>query len=622
MLSNENTKGHENTVIIGAFIALILLGPIVSSGIIVVPLLAMIALLATLWKRSRNLAFMAGGASILWVAWLYHITPFSMLEMSQWRLFILDRIAPWILEEPPTTRWEIALFKYASYSLKFWPLGAACWFGLAYKMRWHEKIWQWINRQRQKDIPAEPNDIHAANTYVPEENPLKKYARIGDEAHTGEPVALTEEMRLRHTQILGATGYGKTESVLKTLIHNDIRNGRGVLLIDGKGDSGFRNQIIMASQNFGRFEDVCYFNFSDPVRTMTYNPVLNGSATEIRDRIIDALDWSEEYYKKCASSALLLTLQIFEHRRQKPTLEKIVGFLMNPGTYPGAIPSEVNALYKDFRENYAKRLPEIKGLITDLNNLILSGGGKFLSDESPDIDLLTAVREKKIIILQVSTLDFGMTARSFGRLVIQDLKAMCGILNREADVQRDLFCAYIDEFESFAHESFNELLSKARSAGIGITICHQSMGDLEKIGPFFQKQITENTNNKIILRVNDEETVEYFANMAGTKHTTRTTHQVEEDIFWTRKTGVGSRRDVEEFIIHPNVFRNLKIGEAVVLLRNTGKAHVTKLSRISPYGSNNDYVEFFHERARTRKLSGQSEEKSANALPQLSKAIF
>lgn len=616
MWSDKNSKGHENTIVIVGVLTIILLGPIVCSGLFLAPLALGICLIVLAWRfwSPRGALITEIILLAMLIYWAYY-SDFRGVPLSEWRLIMLDKIAPWIITENPAPRWQIVFLRYVNYSILFSPLGFACWACLAIKAGLPGELWRWIKCDDEPYVPK--------NEYCIGEDSFPEIVQIGSDISTKKSISLTEDMRLRHTQILGATGYGKTESVLKNLIHNDIGNGRGLLLIDGKGDADLRDQIITVAREFNRFEDIRYFNYSDSVRGMTYNPVLNGSATEIRDRIIDALDWSEEYYKKCASSALLLALQIFEHQHEKPTLAKIVGFLMNPGVFPGVVPSELSALYKDFRENHAKRLPEIKGLITDLNNLILSGGGKFLSEESPEINLLTAVREKRIVIMQVSTLDFGMTARAFGRLVIQDLKAVCGIINRDASSGRDLFSVYIDEFESFAHESFNELLSKARGAGIGITICHQSMGDLEKIGPFFQKQITENTNNKIILHVNDEETVEYFANMAGTKQTKRTTYQVEEDIFGTRKTGVGSRRDVEEFIIHPNAFRNLKIGEAVVMTRNTGKTHVVKLNRLPRYESSHNYVEYFHEQARQTESRPQlGEELASKALRPLSKVIF
>lgn len=611
MISNNNGKDHSGVVLVGALMFMAILGPAIFSGLIIS------VLLLCAWsviKVSRSGWLYGLMALAMWCFWLYIFYYFSSfyelpMDVLRWETRLIWLIALFFDMDREAGYWNRTI-NYMYYSLNFAPLGFLFWIGLTIHKKWYRGLFKWVHRQQ----------IERLNMTKRREN--SRDAFLGVDKNSGASILMSEDMRLRHTQVLGATGCGKTESVLKGLIHNDIQCGRGFLLIDGKGDASLRDQIFMAAETHNRLNDICYFDYSDPVRGMTYNPLLSGSATEVRDRIIDALDWSEEYYKKCASSALLITLQIFEHRRQKPTLEKIVSFLMNPNAFPGEIPEELKSLYKDFRENHAKRLPEIKGLVTDLNNLILSGSGRSLNAENPDINLFQAIRDKRIVIFQVSTLDLGMTAKSFGRLVVQDLKSVCGMINRKPNFPRNLFSVYIDEFESFAHESFNELLSKARSAGIGITILHQSMGDLEKIGPFFQKQITENTNNKIILRVNDEETVEYFANMSGTKQTTRMTYQMEEDFFSARKTGMGSRREVEEFNVHPNIIRNLRIGEAVIMTRNTGRSHVTKLDRPPSYESSYDYVAMIRTRARKQTQISKSDEGISNREPSLSAEIF
>lgn len=567
MFSNDNKQGLDATVIVGALLLLSFLGPVIFSGTLLLPLVLMILLIAVNGARSWLWGFLMFMVCIDVVMAVYYFSPLPDYPVSEWKDIVLTFLMQVWGGDPAQDRASLIFLRYLSYSLRFLPLGFLFWFGLAIHKKWHRKFTNYFQAQFIRSRNYSKLRQSGKDTFV------------GIDKKSGSSVLLSEDMRRRHTQILGATGYGKTESALMSLIRNDIKNGRGMILIDGKGDIGLRDQIMSYAEQCGREDDLRYLSYSHVSSSMSYNPLLNGSSAEIRDRIVESLEWSEEYYKKCASSALLLALQILEYQKRKPTLELLRDFLILPKAFGKSVPDTLQLLYRDFCDNYAKRYPEVKGLMTDLNNIILSGAGSILSTVKPDIDFFDAVIGKKIVILQVSTLDYGMTARTFGRMAIQDLKAVCGMINRDSSIQRDLFSVYIDEFESFAHESFNELLSKARSAGMGITISHQSMGDLEKIGPFFQKQITENTNNKIILHINDEETVEYFANMSGTKPVSRTTYQVEEDFISSRRTGTGSRRDVEEFIVHPNVFRNLNIGEAVVMTRNNGESRLVKLDR-------------------------------------------
>lgn len=610
MYSENEATDHSSWVVVGLLLTVLLLPSVLLSGTFLLPLVTMATATLFVTARDRILGCLVFLFCCLLCFACYQYSVFFEYPAEEWYDVTIFYLTEFLGDQPGAP--GISRLPYVGAMLAFWlfPAGACIWAFFFAKIGLHRKWMEGFRKRYVKSLDF---------------SKLRKTGKdvfLGVDKKYGKPIVLTQEMRLRHTQILGATGYGKTESVLMSMIRNDIENGRGLLLIDGKGDTAFRDQILCCAWANEREYDIQYLDYSDAAASMSYNPLLNGSPAEVRDRIIESLEWSEEYYKKCASSVLLLALQILEHQRRKPTLELLKDFMLTPKIFGESVPSTVQSLYRDFCDNHAKRLPEVRGLVTDLCNIIQSGAGSVLSENQPEIDLMAALSEKKIVIMGVSSLDYGITARTFGRLVIQDLKAVCGQITRKPLLPRGLFPVYIDEFESFAHESFNELLSKARSAGIGITISHQSMGDLEKVGPFFKKQITENTNNKIVLRVNDEETVEYFANMAGTRVTSRMTYQVEENFLHTRKTGAASRRDVEEFIVHPNVYRNLGIGEAVVMTRNNGKSQLAKLDRQPRFKIEGDFTEGFREAKRER-IKQEKSTPSANATPKrLSAELF
>ena len=53
---------------------------------------------------------------------------------------------------------------------------------------------------------------------------------------------LSDEARLRHTQISGATGTGKT-LLMEQIIYGDIARGHGAMIIDPKGDREFYDRL-------------------------------------------------------------------------------------------------------------------------------------------------------------------------------------------------------------------------------------------------------------------------------------------------------------------------------------------------------------------------------------------
>ena len=69
------------------------------------------------------------------------------------------------------------------------------------------------------------------------------------------------------------------------------------------------------------------------------------------------------------------------------------------------------------------------------------------------------------------------------------------------------------------------------------------------------------------MRTNEPASAEYFSKTIGTRQTQKITSRQKQGIMGSEVTGDGSIRDAEEFMVHPNVFKNeLGRGEAIVIL--------------------------------------------------------
>ena len=122
------------------------------------------------------------------------------------------------------------------------------------------------------------------------------------------------------------------------------------------------------------------------------------------------------------------------------------------------------------------------------------------------------------------------------------------------------FSCILDDFQDYIYEGFGSLLNKSRSANVGVIFSHQALGDLDKVSDAFRNVVLTNTNLKIVMRMNDPDTCEHFAKTFGTKTTTKVTDKTKD----SEKTGDGTAREVEQYIFHPNVFKNLPTGVGVV----------------------------------------------------------
>lgn len=119
-------------------------------------------------------------------------------------------------------------------------------------------------------------------------------------------VEVTEAQMNHHIHIVGASGYGKTV-LLRHFIKHQIAKGGGLLFVDLKGERDLIEEIKDCVTQYGRSADLRVFQLGDS-QSNTYSPVLHGTATQIRDRIVESLQWSEEYYKNFAGNFLLKAL--------------------------------------------------------------------------------------------------------------------------------------------------------------------------------------------------------------------------------------------------------------------------------------------------------------------------
>ncbi len=86
-------------------------------------------------------------------------------------------------------------------------------------------------------------------------------------------------------------------------------------------------------------------------------------------------------------------------------------------------------------------------------------------------------------------------------------------------------------------------------------------------------KINKNTATKIAFQIQDSEDVEWFCSLLGTKTTTKETYQAENGILWDSRTEMKSVREVEEFVIHPNQIKNLRLGQALLYFSKVDSHH-------------------------------------------------
>jgi len=115
---------------------------------------------------------------------------------------------------------------------------------------------------------------------------------------------LSDEARLRHTHIVGATGSGKTV-LMEQLILEDIKRGQGMLIIDPKGDKAFREKVQDMCLLAGRSGDFHLLCASQPHLSARWNPCRVGDQSELQTKLYNAGVYHEPFYAKACEFALI-----------------------------------------------------------------------------------------------------------------------------------------------------------------------------------------------------------------------------------------------------------------------------------------------------------------------------
>jgi conjugal transfer pilus assembly protein TraD len=412
---------------------------------------------------------------------------------------------------------------------------------------------------------------------------------IGHDTTTKEEARLTEEQLAAHGLIVGASGSGKTTSLL-TILVGAIQRGHSVIAIDLKGSPTFANTLKRTAEAVGR-----EYHHWTPDGPGHWNPLAIGNPTELKDKLISTESWSEPHYQRAAERYLQTALQVLELRDpdQPPSLERVVAMLepKRLGASVGHLPAERSKRVSEYLSGLTSdQRSAIIGLATRLAVISESHTGSYLEPNGPTtIDLATAMREKHVVVFSLNASAYGKLSAQLAALILQDLTLIAG--HRLNDPDRELVFIAIDEFSALDHSNILGLFSRARDALLSILLSTQELADLH-ITPGLQDQILGSSSLTLAHRQNVPSSAETIAKLTGTQTTWEHTWQTDATTgllsILTGKpghpseTGLGTKREVEQFRIHPNVIKELPTGHAVLITRiPCTSARIIKVKRPS-----------------------------------------
>jgi conjugal transfer pilus assembly protein TraD len=390
--------------------------------------------------------------------------------------------------------------------------------------------------------------------------------RLGVERRTGRSVVLTDQQLSAHGLILGASGAGKSTTLLAILC-DQVRRGRPVVAIDMKGSPAFAGQLADAAAAAGR-----------PFRLWTldgptcWNPLAHGNATELKDKLIATERFTEPHYQRAAERYVQTVMQVLEHVHpdRAPVLEEVVALME---------PRRLARLLRDVRGPLAERVQDyvaslshdqlsaVRGLGTRLAIVSESQTGRFLRDAGAEtIDLRHALDGPEVVAFSLNSSTYGRLAAQVGTLAVQDLVTAAGHRLTEPGAAQAMIG--IDEFSALESDNVLALLARGRESGVPVLLATQELADLDRAGRGFRDQVAGVTAVKIAHRQDVPSSARMLAAMAGTEEVWEHTRQtVRHPLLGSYDAGRGTRRLAERFLIDPNEIQSLRTGEAVVITK-------------------------------------------------------
>lgn len=320
-------------------------------------------------------------------------------------------------------------------------------------------------------------------------NKVTFFAKTNSRGHE-MPFGIKRKDRARHMYVIGKTGMGKS-TLLENMAIQDIRNGEGMAFIDPHGSTAER---LLEYVPEDRIKDVLYFAPFDMDYPVAFNVmedvgydkrhlVVSGLLAAFRKIWVDAWSARMEYILSNTLLALLeyegsTLLDVNRMLVNKTFRKKVVDNIKDPVVK--AFWVEEFATYTDrYTQEATPAIQNKIGQFTS-NPLIRN----IVGQPKSSFDLRRIMDERKILIINLSKGRVGeVNATLLGSMLVT--KIYLAAMSR-ADVSAQTLAAlpsfyfYVDEFQSFANQSFADILSEARKYKLNLIIAHQYVEQMEE----------------------------------------------------------------------------------------------------------------------------------------------
>lgn len=301
------------------------------------------------------------------------------------------------------------------------------------------------------------------------------------------PFGIRQKDRLYHLYTIGRTGTGKT-NLLECLALQDIRGNRGVCVIDPHGDLVERLSRAIPAH---RRADVIYFDPLDPGGRYTYNPLRNVSKARIplaASGFLEAFKklWKHEWGVRMEHVLRNALYALFE--AGGVSLPDVLRILTDRSFRSHIVARVENVQVRAFwKAEFNQYNPKYRqDAIAPIQNKV----GAFLADPrlrrifeggGEEIRIRRIMDERRILLVNLNKGLLGEDSMNLlGALLVTALGLAALSRSDSSETLREPFFIHVDEFQSFTTLSVASMISEIRKYGVGLTLAHQHLHQLEE----------------------------------------------------------------------------------------------------------------------------------------------
>lgn len=344
----------------------------------------------------------------------------------------------------------------------------------------------------QRNIPTSQLQRQASKQVDGPHQLLNEGFLMGYNVYRGvkKEIRLSTNDRRRHTYIIGQTGTGKSK-LLENLALQDMLDGKGFAFIDPHGDSA---EALLGMVPKERVEDVIYFNPADMQSPLGLN-LFEFDTPDQRDFLVqEAIAMLYRLYDPGHTGIIGPR---YEHWFRNAALT----IMSDPA---GSTFIDIPQVFNDdaFAREKIKHVTDQTVLDfwnkemaqtsdyhkSEVLGWFVSKFGAFLSNEmmrniigqtKSGFDLRDIMDNKKILLVNLSKGKTGeLNSQLLGMIFV--MKFQAAAMGR-ADIPEDQrvdFALYVDEFQNFATDSFENILSEARKYRLNLILANQFVSQL------------------------------------------------------------------------------------------------------------------------------------------------